>query len=176
MDSDGMAGDTATANKVILHAATTDNVALMNSILLAEPPVSYDINATDGIGNTPLHNACLHGSPQVLDVILNEEVDMDLRNRLEGSTPLHLACKLENEELRNWIVTELLEAGASTKITNNFGQRPVDTVVGTNAQTPLGKQLIDLLTMSQAEAGLGTDDIANDDDGDDDGPPSDEGA
>ena len=36
----------------------------------------------------------------------------------------------------------------------------MDLVVGARAETPLGKELIQMMTMSQAENALGADDIA----------------
>ncbi|WFD35009.1 hypothetical protein MCUN1_001855 [Malassezia cuniculi] len=151
-------------NKQLIHAARTDNLSLFTSVTEADPPVEYDINWTDGLGNTALHYACAQASTQVLDAILEEEVDVDLRNRLEGNTPLHEACKVEHEEARNWIVSELLSAGADPRIRNNAGQTPAATVVGKRAETALGKELINLLTTSQGAAALGADDIAYDDD------------
>lgn len=40
---------------------------------------------------------------------------MDLKNRLEGATPLHLAVKLENEAARQGVVEMLLDAGADPR-------------------------------------------------------------
>lgn len=133
---------------------------LLNSVIYAQPPVAYDINHADGLGNTALHYACENVSVNVLDPILEEQVDVDAQNRIEGNAPLHVACHIANEEARNWLVGELLEAGASTQTRNRAGLRPVDLVVGDKATSPLGKQLIDMLTMSQAEANLDADDIA----------------
>lgn len=93
----------ATADKQLIHAARTDNVDLFNSVVNADPPVPYDINYTDGVGNTALHYAVENVSIHVLDLILDEEVDVDARNRLEGDTPLHLACRISNEEARNYV-------------------------------------------------------------------------
>ncbi|KAI3628859.1 hypothetical protein CBS14141_000562 [Malassezia furfur] len=154
----------ATADKQLIHAARTDNVDLFNSVVNADPPVPYDINYADGVGNTALHYAVENVSIHVLDLILDEEVDVDARNRLEGDTPLHLACRISNEEARNYVVHELLEAGAPTDTKNNAGLRPVDTIVGARAESELGKQCIEMLTMSQAEAQLEPTDIAYDDD------------
>ncbi|WFD04983.1 hypothetical protein MVES1_000308 [Malassezia vespertilionis] len=164
----------ASASKQLLLAAQTDNVELAESILDADPPIAYDINFTDGIGNTALHYACENISADVLDRLLNEEVDVDVQNTLAGDTPLHVACRVANEEARNWLVSELLEAGAPTETKNHAGLRAVDTIVGAKADTELGKKLIDMLTVTRAEAQLGADDIAYDDDDiADDGPPSD---
>ncbi|PKI85790.1 hypothetical protein MVES_000289 [Malassezia vespertilionis] len=148
------------ARKQLLLAAQTDNVELAESILDADPPIAYDINFTDGIGNTALHYACENISADVLDRLLNEEVDVDVQNTLAGDTPLHVACRVANEEARNWL--------APTETKNHAGLRAVDTIVGAKADTELGKKLIDMLTVTRAEAQLGADDIAYDD-----GPPSD---
>ncbi|WFD26211.1 hypothetical protein MNAN1_001188 [Malassezia nana] len=173
-----MADDAATqANKILIHAARTDNLDLLNSVLHAEPPVAYDINYADGVGNTPLHYACQMISTSVLDPILEEEVDVDAQNRLDGNAPLHVACQVEHEEARNWLVQALLEAGASPATRNHAGLRPADLVVGDKATSPLGQALLQMLTMSQAEANLDADDIAFDDaDVADDDAPSDQEA
>lgn len=40
---------------------------------------------------------------------------MDLQNRLDGATPLHLAVKIEHDEARQGVVEMLLEAGADPR-------------------------------------------------------------
>jgi len=56
----------------------------------------------------------LHGSSEVLNELLDHEnCDVDYTNRLEGATPLHLAVKIEEYELRAYIVDCLLDAGAN---------------------------------------------------------------
>lgn len=155
----------ALTDKLLIHAARTDNVQLFTSVTMAEPRVPYDVNFADGIGNTALHYACAQASIQVIDALLDEEVDVDVRNRLEGNTPLHEACRVEHEEARNWIVSELFSAGADPRIRNAAGLTPDATVVGQRAQTPLGKELINMLTSGQGMAALGADDIADDDGG-----------
>ncbi|KAL4403102.1 hypothetical protein ACI68E_000884 [Malassezia pachydermatis] len=158
--------------KILIHAARSDNLDLFNSIVHAEPAVEYDINYADGLGNTALHYACDHVAVHVVDAILEEEVDVDAQNRVDGNAPLHLACQVENEEARNWLINELLEAGASPTTKNHAGLQPVNLIVGAKAESELGKEAIKMLTMTQAEAALGADDIAYDDDdiADDDGP------
>lgn len=150
----------ANANKILLHAARTDHLEMLNSVLNAQPPMPYDINCVDGLGNTVLHYACENISTHVLDAILEQEIDVDAQNRIEGDAPLHVACKVENEAARNWLVQQLLDAGATTTTLNRAGLRPVDLIVGARAETPLGKELIQMLTMTQAENALGADDIA----------------
>lgn len=40
---------------------------------------------------------------------------MDPINRIEGATPLHLALKLSDPELREIVVESLLDAGANAR-------------------------------------------------------------
>lgn len=77
----------------------------MRTVLEASLPMPYDVNARDGAGNTPLLLACANGSVNVLELLLEQEVDVDAQNSLTGNTPLHEACLLEDEEVRNWIGT-----------------------------------------------------------------------
>lgn len=56
-----------------------------------------------------------HGSTTVLEHILeHEDCDVDPINRIERATPLHLAIKVEDPEVRRQVVESLLEAGADT--------------------------------------------------------------
>lgn len=62
---------------------------------------------------TEAYARVLNESINVLPHILShDKCDVDPINRLEGSTPLHLAVKLEDPEARLHFVEELLEAGA----------------------------------------------------------------
>ena len=55
------------------------------------------------------------GSTDVLEHILShEDCDVDPINRLEGATPLHLAIRLDDPDLRKHVVESLLDAGADT--------------------------------------------------------------
>lgn len=40
-----------------------------------------------------------------------EKTDVDLQEKRDGDTPLHLAVRIDNEEARNWTVRTLLESG-----------------------------------------------------------------
>ena len=56
-----------------------------------------------------------HGSTTVLEHILEyDDCDVDPINRLERATPLHLAVRLDDLDLRKAVVDSLLEAGADT--------------------------------------------------------------
>ena len=47
--------------------------------------------------------------------------DVDLQNRLERATPLHMALQIEDEDLRKAVVEELLDAGADTTYASTTG-------------------------------------------------------
>ncbi len=53
---------------------------------------------------------------EVLEHILSaEDCDVDPINRIEGATPLHLALKLDDSELRELVAASLLDAGANAR-------------------------------------------------------------
>jgi hypothetical protein len=62
-----------------------------------------------------LRTRASEGSVYVINGLLEDEgCDVDYTNRLEGATPLHLAVKIKEPELRAFIVDSLLDAGANT--------------------------------------------------------------
>ncbi|CAO1629714.1 unnamed protein product [Parajaminaea phylloscopi] len=174
-----MADDGASPEEQLLFAARTDNLELFQSLVEATSQ-KVDVNITDSFGLTPLHLAVKYQSTDVLPDLLEEEVDVDPQERQDGDTPLHLAARIhaaDDEETRNWIVEQLLEAGADARVRNNHGEKPVDVLVGAARDTPAGQELYRLLRQSEAQSGLAQrGDIAHDDDDDDDddGPPSDD--
>ena len=65
---------------------------------------NVDVNAQDSNGDTPLHEACLHGKDKIVEMLLNKmkesapkgktgsEINLLIKNHL-GLTPFHLACR-----------------------------------------------------------------------------------
>ncbi|KAL0573159.1 hypothetical protein V5O48_008790 [Marasmius crinis-equi] len=126
----------------------------------------FDINFQDGLGNTALHNAVANGSVDVLEHILShDECDVDPINRTDKETPLHLAVKLDNAELRAHIVESLLEADLTVdgclylRIKNKYGETALDFVKPGDDTTK------NLIRKANAQSYVDTADIANDDDG-----------
>ncbi|KAF7722870.1 hypothetical protein EC973_002631 [Apophysomyces ossiformis] len=121
----------------------------------------YDINFTDGVGDTAAHYAAQFGSLACLNLLLKiDGIKLNTKNGIEGNTPLHKAvlCK-DDPVLALDMVDTLLEAGADPSIENNDKQTPLMLV------DPKDDDMIELL--NQALAGYYTDDSDfADDDGD----------
>ncbi|KII93121.1 hypothetical protein PLICRDRAFT_26452 [Plicaturopsis crispa FD-325 SS-3] len=153
-----MASDGASNNSRLLAAAREDNEDMLLEVFEAG---GFDINFQDGIGNTALHYAVQHGSTDVLEHILShDDCDVDPINRIEGATPLHLAIKLEDPELRKHIVGSLLDAGADTSIKDKEGDTVLDLVPANDTE------IRPLLRKAQAGASVSKDDVVSDDDDD----------
>ncbi|KAJ7508420.1 ankyrin repeat-containing domain protein [Mycena galericulata] len=148
----------ASNNERLLAAARADNEELLLEVF---EQGNFDINFQDGLGNTALHNAVSNGSTDVLEHILShEECDVDPINRTEKATPLHLAVRLEDLELRKYIVESLLDAGADTRIKDKNGDTVLDLLSADDADA----EIRTLIRKSQAQASVSQDDVASDDD------------
>ncbi|KAG8921937.1 hypothetical protein FRC00_008011 [Tulasnella sp. 408] len=140
----------ASSNERLLKAAKEDNVDLFEEIL-EEDDDDLDINYKDG---------AQRGSENVIEKILEVEgCDVDLLNRVDGETPLHLACKLEDEDTRATIIWHLLEAGADMSIKDKHGSLAIDLLPGDDQDNR------DLFRKYQATNAISAADIAEDSDG-----------
>ncbi|KAJ7239750.1 ankyrin repeat-containing domain protein [Mycena haematopus] len=145
----------ASNNERLLAAARSDNEEMLLEVFERG---GFDINFQDGVGNTALHIAVLHGSTDVLEHILSQEgCDVDPINRTQKATPLHLAVQLEDPELRTYIVSSLLEAGADTRIKDKNGDTALDYVSADDTE------IRTLIRKSQAQASVTQEDVASDD-------------
>ncbi|KAF8600850.1 ankyrin [Ceratobasidium sp. AG-I] len=153
-----MSDEGASNNERMLAAAKQDNDELILEIF--EKEGSFNINFRDGLGNTALHYAAANASLDVLEHILEQdECDVDLQNRIEGHTPLHLAVRIPDKDERQAVVESLLDAGADPRVKDKHGQRPIDSVPFTDTE------LRDLFRRAEAVASVNQADIANDSDG-----------
>ncbi|KAL5494891.1 hypothetical protein ACEPAI_353 [Sanghuangporus weigelae] len=163
-----MASDGASNNERLLAAAREDNEEILLEVF---EEGNFDINLKDGrcyvdaynlntiTRYVALHYAVSHGSTTVLEHLLEYDgCDVDPINRLEGATPLHLALKLEDPELRLHIANSLLEAGADTTIKDKEGDTALDLL------RPGDDELRKLIRKSQASSSVSKGDIADDDD------------
>ncbi|SCV71166.1 BQ2448_2754 [Microbotryum intermedium] len=164
----------ATPNERILYAAKQDAVDLLQGVLEGED--AFDVNYQDGLGNT---GAASTPSPEVLEILLETEgTDVDLQNRLDKATPLHLAAQLDHPAARQGVMEMLLDAGADPKtcssseirIKDKHGSLPADYLHPDECEED--KQIIAMIDESIVDATLVDDaDIAEDDD-EDEGPGS----
>ncbi|KAH8085686.1 hypothetical protein HD553DRAFT_310039 [Filobasidium floriforme] len=159
----------ASPNEQILSAAKEDNEELFLEAIEQE----HDINHQDGLGNTALHYAIIYASTTVLDHILeHDQCDVDLQNKLQRDTPLHLAVKIEEngrEGLREYLVQQLVDAGASPMIRDRHSLRPIDLLPPPPPGRTDNSEVRALLRRAEAELQLGggagkNSDVADDDD------------
>ncbi|KAH9897668.1 ankyrin [Cubamyces lactineus] len=152
-----MASDGASNNERLLAAARADNEDMLLEVF---GEGNFDINAQDGLGNTALHYAASYGYLEILEHLLEYDgCDVDPQNRIEKATPLHLALRIEDAELRKAVVASLLEAGADTRIKDKNGETALDLV------PPEDTEIRALLRKAQAQASISHDDVADDDEG-----------
>ncbi|KAH9996087.1 ankyrin [Russula vinacea] len=126
-------------NKLLLDAARTDNVDQLQEKVFSEPE-KFNINYQDGcvvsLDSSSLRTRASEGSVEVLNELLEyEDCDVDYTNHIEGATPLHLAVKIKEPELRAFIVDSLLDAGADTRIKDKTGRVPLDYVPEDDTET-----------------------------------------
>jgi hypothetical protein len=112
--------------------------------------------------------------------------DVDLKNRLDGATPLHVAVKLENEAARQGVIDMLLDAGADPRfvplahllsvfvsygalrmirIKDKHGCQVAEYLNVDESETD--KEILKAINLAIAEfviGGVGSTDIADDDD------------
>ncbi|KLT38565.1 ankyrin [Cutaneotrichosporon oleaginosum] len=164
-------GDGASPRERLFAAAKTDN----EDLLLSALDQLLSVNAQDGLGNTALHYAVIHGSTDVLEHIVDHDsCEPDIPNNLDGETPLHIAVRQRWEDqpgVRLYIVGTLLEGGANMLIKNRHGERPIDLLPpyreGADPNSD-DEKVRAMIRRAQAEAQLGADeDIARDYDDDD---------
>ncbi len=115
---------------------------LINDNLADEETVSMltkngiSIDETDNYGNSPLHTAILSGNNEYARILINQKVNLNIKNILELS-PLHVAAFLNNEEILN----QMLIKGAEIDIKGNSGYTPLHIAAEMN-HISLAKDLL----------------------------------
>ena len=73
-----------------------------------------NVNVQDSNGDTPLHEACLHGEEEIVEVLLNKMSESTPREKIGskiyvrnhlGFTPFHLACRNGNVNLARCLLS-----------------------------------------------------------------------
>jgi ankyrin repeat protein len=80
-----------------------------------------DVNQVGANGDRPIHIACIRGSLEDVDALVEGGADVNVAGDL-GYTPLHHAAGDGHLE----IVRVLLSHGADVNAKNEFGQTPID--------------------------------------------------
>ncbi|KAI9025966.1 ankyrin repeat-containing domain protein [Phycomyces nitens] len=128
---------------------------------LLEDHPDCNVNYIDGAGNTAAHYAAKAGSIGCLEKLVNlDDIDLDIKNHLEGDTPLHKAVLYQDQdhEMAVAMVDLLLMGGADPRIINRNKLTPAMLV------RPKHKDIKDMLDEAVVSYELDDSDIANDDD------------
>ncbi|KAF8324061.1 hypothetical protein DL93DRAFT_2037128, partial [Clavulina sp. PMI_390] len=121
------------SDRRIFLAVREDNVDAFVELCGEGEEALVDINYHD---TTALHIAASTPSPDVIEHILAyPDCDVDLQNRVERATPLHLAAKLVDPEMRLHMVQSLIDAGADTKIKDKHNSLAIDLVPSDDKDT-----------------------------------------
>lgn len=95
------------------------------------------VNIKDEAGNTPLHNAVIIGSGEIIELLLSRGADINAQNT-QLNTPLHEAIQNRKENT----AALLIGKGADLGKTNVHKQTPLHRAASLN-QKKTGKMLID---------------------------------
>ncbi|ORY91063.1 ankyrin repeat-containing domain protein [Syncephalastrum racemosum] len=129
---------------------------------LAELVKESTVNANykDGAGNTAAHYAANSGAIGCLEVLVNlDEIDLDIKNALEGDTPLHKAVQFQETDVPMAVamVELLLAGGADPSILNRNKLTALQLV------HPQNTALKELLEQGATSYQMDDSDIADDD-------------
>ncbi|KAI9138922.1 ankyrin repeat-containing domain protein, partial [Paraphysoderma sedebokerense] len=150
----------ASPNERLLFAARSNNLEMMKEVLAAG---QFDVNTTDGVGNTALNLAAESGSLEIVNLLLQlPGVNVNVANKTENATALHkvASSKRMGPDTASAIVSALISAGANPVTYDKSKRRP--------DQVALYDEIRKLLEGAVLAKELGKDEIEDDDDDDDD--------
>ena len=99
------------------EACTADYWRTLAPAAAAAAIRQIDLEARDGVDNTPLHHAACEAAPEVLRHLVEAGADVNARNRF-GWTPLMIAAGHGQSDQ----VRALVDAGAGIGLTSNMGE------------------------------------------------------
>lgn len=100
-------------------ACQYNNISTVKILLDKKADVNVKTKGSER-DRTPLHAAALKGLPDIADILLEKQPDLDVQDHPLNETPLHdvvLTCRLENDALKRIeFIKRLIRAGASPYI------------------------------------------------------------
>ena len=112
------------------------NDAVQVRLLIAN---GADVNAAHGDGMTGLHWAAENGNPEIVDILLESEADVEAVTRLGAYSPLHLAARRGHAS----VIRLLLEASADSQIESTTGSVTPLHFAAASGKSPAVQTLID---------------------------------
>ncbi|KAF9946524.1 hypothetical protein BGZ70_003175, partial [Mortierella alpina] len=156
--------------EILMAACREDNLDMLENVLSADSS-NFNINHTDGQGNSALHYAALYASTGCLEILLYYDgIKVNVINKLEGDTPLHKAAAYQDPEIALEMVQILVNGGAKSNIKNKNQQTAADIAPGdTHADV---KKFLEVAALSSLvdsrdipdDDSDGSNDVASDDD------------
>ncbi|KAH9638989.1 hypothetical protein HF086_000915 [Spodoptera exigua] len=102
-----------------------DDISISGNKLLVERLIAqgHPVNIRDNAGWLPLHEACIHGHTEVVNILINNGANVNDRggSNCDGITPLYDAASNGHLE----VVQLLLEKGAIPTLKTDFGETPL---------------------------------------------------
>lgn len=114
-------------NDTLLHLAARLGIREAAEQLIG---LQCDINATNNLNNTPLHEAILHQHWDIAHLLLDAGANVNIKNLLESYTPLHLAAIACPPE----IITKMLIAGANINEQDRTEETPLHHAIRFNQE------------------------------------------
>merc|ERR1712137_1484353 len=97
---------------MLLNAAQRDDTPMLRQLINAGVPV----NSGNRVGQTALHVAAMWGNVNSMEVLMTAGASLDIKNQLEGSTPLRaVAMGMGPISKRLQAAKKLIEAGADCR-------------------------------------------------------------
>ncbi|XP_047026936.1 tonsoku-like protein [Helicoverpa zea] len=117
-----------------LHVASISGNKLLVERLIAQ---GHPVNIRDNAGWLPLHEACIHGHVEIVNILINSGANVNDRggSNCDGITPLYDAAS--NGHLD--VVQLLLEKGAIPSLKTDFGETPLRVLQKWRTSTILTK-------------------------------------
>ncbi len=107
-------------NRTLLHMICQTNHVQMAKTLIEQYEIDPDSTCFNLV--SPLHEACIHGKKEMVQLLLSQKVQINNKD-INGNTPLHYLATHWPEKVD--ILNLLIEAGAKINLLNNEKMSPM---------------------------------------------------